>query len=184
MRDIVEKIVLDSVETIKKRIAQQLTDSSTPRNSINTNVAGNVGKVGIDRSRTFSNEIGDNAMDNTTGNAIDNAIVDAEISSRIAEPTKIDVANSGSIGLINAHSRNRRMNIMILGAVFGLIFCLLMLVSYKGDLPGEVVGIVSTISGIFGACLKDAYSFEFGSSRGSKEKDEKISAAILDGLKR
>ena len=27
---------------------------------------------------------------------------------------------------------------------------------------------------IFGSCLKDAYSFEFGSSRGSKEKDNQI----------
>lgn len=39
------------------------------------------------------------------------------------------------------------------------------------SVPGEVVGIVSTIAGIFGACLRDAFQFEFGSSRGSREKD-------------
>jgi hypothetical protein len=34
------------------------------------------------------------------------------------------------------------------------------------------------IAGIFGACLKDAYTFEFGSSRGSKEKDDSIATLI------
>ncbi|MDR1375219.1 MAG: hypothetical protein LBJ45_00180 [Holosporaceae bacterium] len=86
------------------------------------------------------------------------------------------------IGIINARSKNRRLNIMVVGAALGLIACLLMLTSYKGNLSGEAVGIISTISGIFGACLKDAYSFEFGSSRGSKDKDEKISSAILEKL--
>ena len=87
------------------------------------------------------------------------------------------------ISMLNAYNKNRRLNIMILGAVFGLVFCLLMLTFYKGDLPGEVVGIISTVSGIFGSCLKDAYSFEFGSSRGSKEKDDKITSTLLKQLK-
>ena len=66
---------------------------------------------------------------------------------------------------------NRRADIMVIGAVVGLIACLLVLILFRKDIPGEVVGIISTIAGIFGACLKDAFSFEFGSSRGSKEKD-------------
>jgi hypothetical protein len=60
---------------------------------------------------------------------------------------------------------------MVIAAALGLVLCLLSLVAYQGDLPGEAVGIISTIAGIFGACLKDAYAFEFGSSRGSKNKD-------------
>jgi hypothetical protein len=99
------------------------------------------------------------------------------------DPAVARVQASNKISLINACGRNRRLNIMVMGAALGLIFCLLMLISYKGDLPGEVVGIVSTISGIFGACLKDAYSFEFGSSRGSKDKDEQISSTILERMK-
>jgi hypothetical protein len=95
----------------------------------------------------------------------------------------LDHQDNNRINMINANSRNNRLNIMVIGAALGLIFCLLMLTSYKGDLPGEVVGIVSTISGIFGACLKDAYSFEFGSSRGSKDKDDKISSTILERIK-
>lgn len=88
------------------------------------------------------------------------------------------------IGVINAYSRNRRLNIMVACAAAGLVLCMLILTSYRGNLPGEVVGIISTVSGIFGACLKDAYSFEFGSSRGSKDKDDKISATILERLKK
>jgi hypothetical protein len=66
---------------------------------------------------------------------------------------------------------NRRADIMIVGAVVGLLACLAVLVFFRGQIPGEVVGIVSTIAGLFGACLRDAFQFEFGSSRGSKEKD-------------
>ncbi|MDR0677202.1 MAG: hypothetical protein LBF57_00805 [Holosporaceae bacterium] len=88
------------------------------------------------------------------------------------------------INMINACGRNKRLNIMVICAALGLIFCLLMLTFYKKDLPGEVVGIISTISGIFGACLKDAYSFEFGSSRGSKDKDDKISSTLFEKMSR
>ena len=66
---------------------------------------------------------------------------------------------------------NRRADLMIVGAVLGLIACLVSMVFFKKDIPGEVVGIIATISGIFGACLRDAFQFEFGSSRGSRDKD-------------
>lgn len=69
-----------------------------------------------------------------------------------------------NIYIMKTVQKNRRINIMVIGAACGLVFCLLMLTTYKNDLPGEIVGIVSTIAGIFGACLKDAYSSEFGSS--------------------
>ena len=68
--------------------------------------------------------------------------------------------------------KNTRADVMVGGAVLGLVSCLLVLVFFRQEVPGEVVGIVSTIAGIFGACLRDAFQFEFGSSRGSKEKDE------------
>lgn len=72
---------------------------------------------------------------------------------------------------------------MVLGAVLGLIACLASLIWFRAGLPGEAVGIISTIAGIFGACLRDAFQFEFGSSRGSKDKDSVIGnlAARNDG---
>lgn len=74
-----------------------------------------------------------------------------------------------------AGGRNHRADVMVALDVTGLISCLAVLVVFKGQLPGEVVGIVSTVAGIFGACLRDAHQFEFGTSRSSRDKDEIIS---------
>lgn len=93
---------------------------------------------------------------------------------------KQKIEQNHSVSMINAYGRNKRLGVMVIGAVAGLIVCLMILIFCKGGLSGEVIGIISTISGIFGACLKDAYSFEFGSSRGSREKDERISATLLN----
>ena len=73
---------------------------------------------------------------------------------------------------------NLRADLAVLAVVLGLVACLVVLVYFQDDIPGEVVGIISTIAGIFGACLKDYFSFEFGSSRGSKEKDELLSSLV------
>ena len=75
------------------------------------------------------------------------------------------------MAFVKAGKANKRADIMVIAAAFGLLACLLTLSLFTHRLPGEAVGIISTISGIFGSCLKDAYSFEFGSSRGSKVKD-------------
>lgn len=66
---------------------------------------------------------------------------------------------------------NYRADLAVLAVVVGLIACLYVLVQFKGQIPGEVVGILATIAGIFGSCLKDYFAFEFGSSRGSHDKD-------------
>lgn len=81
-------------------------------------------------------------------------------------------ARRRDVELARAGQRNRRADVMIALDVVGLVTCLAVLVLFKGSLPGEVVGIVSTVAGIFGACLRDAHQFEFGSSRGSREKDD------------
>lgn len=80
--------------------------------------------------------------------------------------------------------RNVRADVMIVGVVVGLLACLATLVLWREAIPGEVVGIVSTIAGIFGACLRDAFQFEFGSSRGSKEKDGVIAAQFQRAVDR
>lgn len=81
-------------------------------------------------------------------------------------------ARRRDVELHKAGYRNVRADVMVFGAVVGLIACLVVLAFFKDEVPGEVVGIVSTIAGIFGACLRDAFAFEFGSSRSSREKDE------------
>ncbi len=73
------------------------------------------------------------------------------------------------------HGRtNTRADVMVLAAALGLISCLVSLIWFRGGLPGEAVGIISTVAGIFGACLRDAFQFEFGSSRTSRDKDSTI----------
>jgi hypothetical protein len=73
---------------------------------------------------------------------------------------------------------NRRADWMITGAATGLVLCLVLLVFFSKGLLGEVVVAITTVMSIFAICLKDAYNFEFGSSRGSKEKDDSIAALI------
>jgi len=90
---------------------------------------------------------------------------------RIEEVNDRTSARTRDVALIQAGRQNFRADIMVISAASGLILCLVSLGIYKTSLPGEAVGIISTIAGIFGSCLKDAYAFEFGSSRGSKEKD-------------
>jgi len=83
-------------------------------------------------------------------------------------------ARARDIELHKAGFGNRRADVMVALDVLGLIACLLVLVLYREKLPGEVVGLLSAISGIFGACLRDAHQFEFGSSRSSQIKDATI----------
>lgn len=83
-------------------------------------------------------------------------------------------ARERDIALSQMGRHNVRADIMVISAAVGLITCLYTLSRYSGALPGEAVGIISTVAGIFGSCLKDAYTFEFGSSRGSREKDSAV----------
>jgi hypothetical protein len=75
-----------------------------------------------------------------------------------------------------AGGKNTRADALVAGAVIILLACLIVLVFFRSDIPGEAVGIISTIAGIAGTCLRDAFQFEFGSSRGSKEKDAILAA--------
>lgn len=91
-------------------------------------------------------------------------------------------ARARSHALEAAGKNNKRADIMVCAAAMGLILCLGTLSFLAHQLPGEVTGIISTIAGIFGACLKDAYTFEFGSSRGSKEKDFAVQELLKKSL--
>lgn len=87
-------------------------------------------------------------------------------------------ARTRDVELHKAGFGNRRADIMVALDVLGLIACLLVLVLFREKLPGEVVGLLSAISGIFGTCLRDAHQFEFGSSRSSQVKDATISKLV------
>lgn len=90
-------------------------------------------------------------------------------------------ARARDVEFIKAGRNNTRADLMVVGAVVGLIACLLVLAFFRHQVPGEVVGIVSTIAGIFGACLRDAFQFEFGSSRNNQVKDDTINRMAARG---
>lgn len=85
-------------------------------------------------------------------------------------------ARARDVALAQSGQHNWRADLMVLAVTLGLIACIAVLALYREQVPGEVVGILSTIAGIFGACLKDAFGYEFGSSRGSKAKDAMLAA--------
>jgi hypothetical protein len=107
------------------------------------------------------------------------AVLAAECEIDVAAIKDKENARTRDIAIIDSGKKNKRADIMVIAAAMGLFICLAAIVFYRNELPGEAVGIISTIAGIFGSCLKDAYNFEFGSSRGSKEKDQTV-AAILN----
>lgn len=85
-------------------------------------------------------------------------------------------ARARDIEYVKAGRHNARADVMVALDAIGLVACLVVLTMFRKDIPGEVVGLLSTIAGIFGLCLRDAHQFEFGSSRGSRDKDAQLAA--------
>jgi len=106
------------------------------------------------------------------------AVIQVEAEIELALMKDRQDARLRDVALLNAGRSNIRADVMVIAAAIGLILCLESLAYFSTELPGEAVGIISTIAGIFGACLKNAYNFEFGSSRGSKEKDTTVAAMV------
>lgn len=84
-------------------------------------------------------------------------------------------ARDRDVDLAKLGRRNVRADIMVLLDVVGLIACLVVLCFFHEKIPGEAIGLISTIAATFGLCLRDAHQFEFGSSRSSQNKDATIS---------
>lgn len=87
-------------------------------------------------------------------------------------------AREREVKMVQAGHISNRANWMIASVITGLLTCLGTLVMFKGQMPGEVVGIVSTISGGLLKCLSDAFQYEFGSSRGSAQKSEMLDRIV------
>ena len=72
---------------------------------------------------------------------------------------------------------NTRADVLAYGAMIGLvaILALILLVT-----PGDdfVTGVISTVVGVLASALRDVFNFEFGSSRGSKNKESQLDRLI------
>lgn len=93
-------------------------------------------------------------------------------------------ARARDVALVKAGTGNLRSNIMVSGAFIVLIVCVGVVLAYglkNWALTGEAIAIVSTVATGALACLKDAFGFEFGSSRSSKDKDAVLAKIIQNG---
>lgn len=61
-------------------------------------------------------------------------------------------------------------------ALIGIIIIVLMV--HPITLDDKISGMLTMLIGVLTACLKDVYSYFFGSSKGSSLKDETIKAAM------
>lgn len=60
------------------------------------------------------------------------------------------------------NGRNLRANLMLFGAGVGFVGSVGSLVFFKDSLSTEIKAVITAAIGILGACLKDAFEFEFG----------------------
>lgn len=74
---------------------------------------------------------------------------------------------------VQAGRYNWRGDLLALLAVGGLVVCV-WFVARDSDMPERAVNAIMFVAGVLAAAVRDVYGFEFGSSRGSKEKDEAL----------
>lgn len=115
---------------------------------------------------------------------------DAEAAKRAADLAEMqavlgDVANARArdTAIEAGSKRNSRADVMvaltIVGIGGGLTFLMVGAFTPGSSVEGAVLGLIGLLSG----CFKDAFAFEFGSSRGSMDKsaaNERLTAAVLD----
>lgn len=82
-------------------------------------------------------------------------------------------ARKRDVAFVQAGRWNWRADILAVLAVAGLVICV-WFVARDAALPERAVNAIMFVAGVLAAAVRDVYSFEFGSSRGSKEKDEVI----------
>lgn len=83
-------------------------------------------------------------------------------------------ARARDVEFVKAGRYNWRGDLLALLAVSGLVLCV-WFVAKDATLPERAVNAIMFCAGVLAAAVRDVYSFEFGSSRGSKEKDDIIS---------
>lgn len=107
----------------------------------------------------------------------DHAIELARIGADLDKARIVDVqdARKRDIEYVRAGRSNARASWMVAGDVIGLCVCLAAacVLSLRDEpIQGEIIILLTTFASYFGLSLRDAHTFEFGSSRGSKEKDQ------------
>lgn len=82
-------------------------------------------------------------------------------------------ARKRDVAIVQAGRYNWRGDLLALLAVAGLVLCV-WFVARDTEMPERAVNAIMFVAGVLAAAVRDVYNFEFGSSRGSKSKDEVI----------
>lgn len=82
-------------------------------------------------------------------------------------------ARRRDVAFVQAGRYNWRGDLLALLAVGGLVLCV-WFVARDTEMPERAVNAIMFVAGVLAAAVRDVYNFEFGSSRGSKSKDEVI----------
>lgn len=86
-------------------------------------------------------------------------------------------ARKRDTALITSGRNNYRADILATLAVVGLVVCV-WFVARDTEMPERAVNAIMFVAGVLAAAVRDVYAFEFGSSRGSKEKDELLAKTL------
>jgi hypothetical protein len=78
---------------------------------------------------------------------------------------------------VKAGRWNFRADMLALIAVGGLVLCM-WFIARDSNLQERAINAIMFVAGVLAAAVRDVYSFEFGSSRGSKEKDDILSRQL------
>jgi hypothetical protein len=66
--------------------------------------------------------------------------------------------------IVSHSGKNSRANLMLSMCFFGLCFFVIILLFAKNLISAEIKAVLTAIIGILGACLREAFLFEFGGS--------------------
>lgn len=91
-----------------------------------------------------------------------------------AELADVSNARDRDNHIIQSGKTNHRANIMLAMTYASLVAVVAFLLYYKVDGASAVGGALLSLIGVLSGCLKDAFGFEFGSSRSSADKTDMI----------
>lgn len=97
--------------------------------------------------------------------------INAQLENRKIDKADVKDARGRDTQLRIAGHHNYRADIMLTLAFAGVLVIIYLLFKHKTDLPTDILTIMNMVLGGLLKCIYDAFQFEFGSSRGSKEKD-------------
>lgn len=97
------------------------------------------------------------------------ALVGAEVEDRKS-------ARERDMAWVQAGRHNWRSDVLAVLAVGGLVTCVYFIAEDTG-MPERAVNAIMFVAGVLASAVRDVYGFEFGSSRGSRDKDELIARA-------